>query len=74
MIDAANERQKRDHNSNAWLAWHVAALSRMETKKFPKLDALMYREPAKPQTPDQIESTLRMLNAAFGGKDLTKGR
>jgi len=74
MIEAANERQKRDHNSNAWLAWHVAALTRMDPKKFPKLDKLLHREPPKPQTPEQMETILRTLTAAFGGEDLTKGR
>lgn len=74
MIDAANERQKREHNQNAWLAWHVAALTRMEPKKFPNLDQLMHRDPPKPKTPEQLEATLRLLNKALGGNDFTKGK
>lgn len=59
------------HNANAWLAWHVAALSRQ--KQLPNLRKLLYRKRAAAQTPDQMLSMIRTLNAAFGGADLTQG-
>lgn len=50
----------------AWLAWHVAALSR--TKKLPKLESLFAKtRRRKDQTPEQMLSMIRTLNAAFGG-------
>lgn len=72
MFEAAAERSKREHNNNAWLAWHVAALTRAQ--KFPKLKDLLHRDRSKPQTPDQMIAILRALNAAHGGEDLTKGK
>ena len=73
MFEAHVERQKQEHNQNAWLAWHVAALSRTDPKKFPKLEKLLYREPPKPQTPEQMEAVLRQITITLGGSDMTKG-
>lgn len=33
----------------AWLAWHIAALTRMNAKKFPKLKAFIGGDVAKPK-------------------------
>lgn len=39
IIGGAQDRLLREHNERAWLAWHVAALSR--AKKMPKLKTMM---------------------------------
>jgi hypothetical protein len=44
-IKGANKRLIREHNDRALLAYNIATLNRVEAKKFPKLDKLMYREP-----------------------------
>lgn len=44
----------REQNERAWLAWHVAALSR--TKKLPDFKRLQVQKPRKPQTwQEQLE-------------------
>jgi len=73
MFDAAADKNRKEHNERAWSVWHIAALTRMAPKKFPKLEALLDTGPKEPQTPDQMESILRALNAALGGDDLSKG-
>lgn len=62
---------KRDaeaaHNQAAWLAWHVAALSRQ--KKLPKLGTLLAkRKPKRRQTPDEMLAMCKMLTVAMGGE------
>lgn len=59
-------RLDREHNANAWLAWHVAALTRT-TKKFPALkDMQTKRKPVKKRrmTPDEMISIAHMWSAA----------
>lgn len=65
-------RQQRDHNDRAWLAWHVAFLTRVEPKKFPKLEKLLARAPVgrrKPQTAQQQQAIMTaMFTAMAAGK------
>lgn len=55
----------RRHNEMAWLAYHVAALSR--TKKLPRLEKLMHQTSKREQTPEEMLALVRVMNAAFGG-------
>lgn len=52
-IDAAAWRQDVDHRRNAWLAWHVAALSR--AKRLPSLKRLVEPKDAKPLHGEELE-------------------
>jgi len=45
VIEAANWRLEREHRRDAWLAWHVAALSR--AKRMPPLQRLIAPGKAK---------------------------
>ena len=57
---------QREHNERAWVAWHIAALSRQKT--LPKLSKLQVRVGEKArQTPKEIASSLRVILAAHGG-------
>lgn len=65
-IRARVTQADREHNKLAWLAWHVAALSR--AKKLPKLEALFVKTRRQTvQSPEQMLTMIRALNAAFGG-------
>lgn len=44
-IKARSIVMMRRHDERAWLAWHVAALTR--TKKLPKLHTLLAKKPSK---------------------------
>ena len=50
-IQAATARIKREHKNRAWLAWHIAALGRIE--KMPTLEKLM-GEPEPQQTDEEM--------------------
>lgn len=68
-IEAATERREAEHNDRAWLAWHIAALTR--ATRLPSLDKLK----AKKQTPVHWEKQLADLKAwviATGGKVITR--
>lgn len=66
----------RAHNDQAWLAWHIAALSRVQAKDFPRLSSLQMKLPgkSKAQTPEEIKLNLKQVFLAFGGdpKELEK--
>lgn len=51
-IEERGEADRLEHNDRAWMAWHIAALSRM--KKLPKLAELLIKprkaQPVRPQT------------------------
>lgn len=47
LTEAAAKKFEREHNSHAWLAWHIAAMSR--TKKLPPLSKLIIKQTAKPR-------------------------
>lgn len=65
MFRSAAHRADREHNDRAWLAWHIAALTR--TKKMPKLQKLQVRVRRKPQTGEQMLQIAKMLTVALGG-------
>ena len=71
MFAGEEARLQREHNDRAWLAWHVARLSMVNPKKFPKIEKLMVRGRGKrraaKQTPEQMLAVVKMLNAAYGG-------
>ncbi len=63
--------QRRRTNELVSLAWHVAALSRQP--KLPDLSSLMQPEDSnrkRDQTPDEMLTMVRMLNAAMGGVEV----
>ena len=53
-IEAANWCMDQDQRARAWLAWHVAALSRV--KRLPPLSRLVNPPEAKRLEPDQAEA------------------
>lgn len=65
-------RQEEEYKRGSWVAWHIALYSRQ--KKLPELSAIMRRfddQPAvaKPQTAAILFDKVRLLNAAFGGRE-----
>lgn len=59
---AKSKIMERDYQGRAWLAWHVAALTRMDAKKFPTLDAIMgVKREARRQSPEEIRRNLRLM-------------
>jgi len=58
----------KQHNQIAWLAWHVAALSR--SKQMPSLGKISVKIPAKPkprQTPEQQMAIAKMWASVGAG-------
>lgn len=47
LAEAAAKKFEREHNSRAWLAWHIAAMQKM--KKLPPLTKLIMKQTAKPR-------------------------
>jgi hypothetical protein len=48
ILDGAAEQERRAHNDRAWLAWNIAALSRVH--RLPKLSTLtVSRQKSKPR-------------------------
>ena len=72
-LDAASHCFIREHNERAWLAWHVAQLSRM--KKMPALKRLLAKQPvrARQTWKEQLE-IMEAWGAATQKKELTDGR
>lgn len=57
-MEARLKARKYDHQANAWLAWHTAALPLM--KKFPALEDLMgVKRKARQQTASEMEAILK---------------
>ena len=52
-IEAANWRLEREHRRDAWLAWHVATLSR--AKRMPPLQRLIAPGKAKALEGEELE-------------------
>lgn len=40
MVEAKGRVAKREHQRDAWLAWHTARLGQADPRKFPKLEDL----------------------------------
>jgi hypothetical protein len=52
VINGTVARETREHNSRAWLAWHIARVSVYPPEKasdFPKLQALLWGDKPKPK-------------------------
>lgn len=58
VFQGASERFEREQQGRAWMAWHVAALPRVE--KFPTLESLMgIKRKAKRQTVSEMEAIFK---------------
>ena len=67
MADGYNKRHIKRSNELITLAWNTAALIR--TKEMPELKELLISEvEKKSQTPEEMLTIVKMLNAAFGGE------
>lgn len=67
VLDGANIRATHDRNRDAWLAWHVAALSRQ--KRLPKLRDMLpksKRNAGAHTWQDQLKM-IDLINAIHGG-------
>jgi len=65
-IEGARRRLAAEQDGRAWLAWHVAALTRAQS--LPDLSTLLSRtEKPKEQTLDEQMSAAEQLFLAFGG-------
>jgi len=51
-LDAADERRKAEHDRDAWVAWHTAAMVR--AKQMPSLARLAGRDKAKPLKGEEL--------------------
>lgn len=54
ILKGAGLRLTREHDANAWLAWHIEALAR--TRKLPKLGEMQSGKPQKRRrmTPEEM--------------------
>ncbi len=60
VFAGATERFQREHQGRAWQAWHTAALSRCDPKKFPTLDDLMgVKRKVRRQTVSEMDAIFR---------------
>lgn len=66
MADAHHKKTRRQVNDNISLAWHTAALMRVE--KMPELKSLLVPEEEKHQTDEEMLEIAKLLNAAYGGE------
>ncbi len=57
VLDAARWRLQREHERDAWLAWHIAALQRV--KRLPDLRRFMGRDKARPLRGAELERRRR---------------
>ena len=71
VLEAAARRFEREHRRDAWIAWHVAALSR--AKKLPPLQRLMPARPARTlhgaelaKRKAEMDELTRTLGAEYG--------
>jgi hypothetical protein len=66
ILRGCAERQRREHNNRAWLAWHIAVLPNQ--KRTPPLKSLMIPERTnRVQTWQDQMHTARMITLAYGG-------
>lgn len=64
VLKGVGARLSREHDANAWLAWHIEALARV--KKMPKLTDMQTSKPAKRRkmTPEEMISMAHLWTAA----------
>lgn len=65
-------RQEKEHNARAWLAYHIAALSR--TERMPRYEKLLMKQAAKPADWEKQLANLKAWVVATGGKIIVKPR
>ena len=61
----------KERNNLVYQAWHIAMFERQ--KKLPSLESVLIKEssePKKPQSTEEMISICKMLNAAYGGKEI----
>jgi hypothetical protein len=67
-LEAKAWSAERDQAHRAWLAWHTAALSRCEPKKFPTLESLSGQSrKVVAQTPEQMKSVFAAMRVKQAG-------
>lgn len=66
-LEGARRRLASEHDGRAWLAWHVAALSRAE--RLPDLGSLLFdnQKPTGPMSPEAQIGAIDSLFLAWGG-------
>ncbi|GAB5431212.1 MAG: hypothetical protein EpisKO_05820 [Epibacterium sp.] len=65
-LDGARRRLIAEQDGRAWLAWHIAALTRQT--KLPDLSGMFTQEKRQePQTPEQVRISVDQLFLAWGG-------
>jgi len=67
MVVAKENRDER-RDRDLWMAWHVAVLTRVSGKDFPKLDKLL-QEKSEPRRQSPVEQVAmwQVIAAQFGG-------
>lgn len=69
------ERETSGYKLGTYIAWHCALYARQ--KRLPELATIMKRfdtpAPVKPQSAAALLDKVRILNAAFGGKEIRHG-
>lgn len=69
MVEGYSKRKTNRTNELLYLAWHIAALSRVQ--KIPELESLYIKdEKIHKQTDEDMMAMARVLNAAFGGVEV----
>ena len=65
-LEGARRRLSSEQDGRAWLAWHVAALTRAQ--KLPELSSMITQQQKQgPQTAEEQEISLDQLFLAWGG-------
>ena len=76
-VEREKEKNRTTHNNIISLAWYTEALAR--TKNLPKLENLLSKKDDdgavvhkhKEQSDEEMMNVCRMMNAAFGGIEIT---
>jgi hypothetical protein len=71
-MTAARKRREIEADERMSLAWYIAAFTRVEAKKFPKLKDVIGKrarqsQPSEPQSPDVQLANMKAMFLAFGG-------
>jgi len=71
ILNGYVERRKDHNNELLYLAWHTALFTRQEYK-LPKFEEIITpKEKKQKQTDEEMMAMARILNAAFGGTEVT---
>lgn len=72
MVEAYKRTEKHRTNELLYMAWHTALFERQ--KKLPALNTVLIDEQQKEhrkQTVDEMIAVVKLLNAAYGGEEVT---